>query len=102
MNHAFNTCGLEQQLTVASVLCPEIIEVNGYILISQFYNGNIEITESRFDYDRKKIEMFINSWSLGDFFLLVRDESVENNVLLEEFGKVIQYFWSMRLKEIIP
>ncbi|KRF13680.1 hypothetical protein [Paenibacillus sp. Soil787] len=102
MNHAFNTCGIEQHLAVASVLCPEIIEVKGYILISEFYNGNIDRIENQFDFDRKKIEQFINSWSLGDFFLLSRDESVENEILFEQFGKVLQHFWRMRFNELFP
>ena len=68
MNLAFNTCSIEQVLSVSSVLCPEIIEANGCIFISEFYNGNIADLERQFSYDRKQIELFVNSWSLADFF----------------------------------
>jgi hypothetical protein len=102
MNHASNTCGIEETLAVASVLCPEVIEINGYVFISEFYNGNIDSLEEQFKYNKKEIEMFVNSWSLADFFLQASDESVHKDEIIEEFGKVIQYFWRIRMKELFP
>lgn len=102
MNHAANTCGIEATLSVASVLCPEIVEVNDYIFIAEFYNGDVDSLEQQFNYDRTKIEMFVNSWSLADFFLLASDESVHNDYLIEEFGKVIKHFWENRFKQLFP
>ncbi|WP_027628241.1 hypothetical protein [Ruminiclostridium cellobioparum] len=46
--------------------------------------------------------MFVNSWSLADFFLQASNESVHVDKIIQEFGKVIQYFWQRRLKEIFP
>jgi hypothetical protein len=46
--------------------------------------------------------MFVNSWSLADFFLQASDESVHKDEIIEEFGKVIQYFWRIRMKELFP
>lgn len=102
MNHASNTCGIEETLAVASVLCPEVIEVKGYVFISEFYNGNIESLEKQFNYNKKGIEMFVNSWSLADFFLQASDESVHKDEIIEEFGKVLLYFWKLRMKELFP
>lgn len=102
MNHAANTCSIEKTLAAASVLCPEIIEVEGYIFISQFYNGNIDDLKVQYNGDKRKIEMFVNSWSLADFFLLASDDLVHNDDIIEEFGKVIKYFWNLRLKELFP
>lgn len=78
MNHAANTCSIDEFLAVASILCPEVIEVNGCIFISELYQNNIERLEAQFENDRKKIEQFVNTWSLGDFFLQAYTESVEN------------------------
>jgi len=102
MNHASNTCGIEETLAVASVLCPEVVEVNGCVLISEFYNGNIDSLEEQYKHKKKDIEMFVNSWSLADFFLQASDESVYKDEIIEEFGKVLQYFWSARMKELFP
>lgn len=102
INNAANSCGIEEVLSVANLLCPEIVEVKGYIFISEFYNGNIDSLEKQFNYDRKRIEMFVNSWSLADFFLQAGNESVHVDRIIEEFGKVIQYFWQRRLKEVFP
>lgn len=102
INNTANSCGIEEVISVANLLCPEIIEVKGYIFISEFYNGNIDSLEKQFNCDRKKIEMFVNSWSLADFFLQASNESVHVDKIIQEFGKVIQYFWQRRLKEIFP
>ena len=102
MNIAFNTCSIEQVLSVASVLCPEIVEVNGCIFISEFYNGRIDDLERQFNYDRKQIELFVNSWSLADFFLQSSDDSVHIDGIIEEFGKVLKYFWEKRMRELFP
>lgn len=102
MNHASNTCGIEETLAVASVLCPEVIEVNDCVFIAEFYNGNIDNLEEQFEFNKKKIEMFVNSWSLADFFLQANDESVHKDEIIEEFGKVVQYFWRIRMKELFP
>jgi hypothetical protein len=102
MNHAANTCGIEITLAIANLLCPEVVEVKDCIFISEFYNGNIDSLIKQYKGDKKKIEMFVNSWSLADFFLLASDESVHKDKLIEEFGKAIKHFWELRFKEIFP
>lgn len=102
MNFAANTCGIEETLAIASLFCPEIIEEKGYIFISEFYNGGLEEIEKQFKYNKRKVEMFVNSWSLADFFLQASDESVHKDEVIEEFGKVLQYFWDKRMKELFP
>lgn len=101
MNHAFNSCGIENMLASASVFCPEVVEVNDCVFISEFYNGNIESLEQRYGGDKKQIEMFVNSWSLADFFLL-DDPSVHVDETLEAFGETLCYFWRMRFRELFP
>lgn len=102
MNHAFNVYGVESYLTIASVLFPKIVEVNGCYFISEFYNGNIESLEREFDYDKQKIEKHVNSWSLSDFFLLAKDSSLDNDNIYFEFCKIIKYFWELRFKILFP
>jgi hypothetical protein len=102
MNHAFNSCGVENYLSIASVFYPRIILVKDCIFIEEFYNHNIERLEEQFQFDRKKIEMFVNSWSLSDFFLQSRDESLDSDEIFYEFCDIIKYFWSKRLKELFP
>lgn len=100
MNNAANTCNIEQHISVASVLWPEIVEVNDYIFISEFYNNNIENLEVQFNKNRKQIEQFVNSWSLYDFFFLSDNESINNEKILMEFGNILKFFWELRLKEL--
>lgn len=102
MNHAANTCGIEATLAIANLLCPEVVEIKDCIFISEFYNGNIDSLIEQYNGDKKKIEMFVNSWSLADFFLLASDESVHKDEIIEEFGKAIKHFWELRFKEIFP
>lgn len=102
MNHAFNTCHIEDYLSVVSVLAPRLVEVNGCIFIEEFYNGDYESLEQQFSGDKKKIEQFVNTWSLGEFFLLSRDESVDNDAIFDEFCMVVQHFWTRRVKDLFP
>ena len=102
MNHVASTCSIEEFIAVASILCPEISEVNGYIFISEFFQNNIQRLEEQFGNDRKKIEQFVNTWSLGDFFLQAYTESVENDKIINQFGEVLVHFWGLRMKELFP
>lgn len=102
MNHVANTCTIDNFIAVSSILCPEIIEVNGCIFISELYQNNIERLERQFDHDKMKIEQFVNSWSLGDFFLAAHTESVENEKILNQFGKILVHFWKKRMIELFP
>lgn len=102
MNHAFNTCSIEDYLAVISVLWPEVVEVKQYLFISEFYQGDIDLLEDQYKRDRKQIELFVNTWSLADFFLLARDESVDNDDILIQFGNIVKYFWTLRFRELFP
>lgn len=102
MNHAFNSCNIENTLSIASVFCPEIIEDDGYIFISEFYNGGIKELKKQFNEDRKQIEMFVNSWSLAEFFNQPDDMLVHNDKVIESFGTILKHFWDLRFKELFP
>src|SRR5690625_2025728 len=102
MNHAFNTCSVEEYLSVASVLWPTVVEVKKYLFIAEFYQGDIERLEDQFRSNRKQIELFVNTWSLADFFLLARDESVDNDDILDQFASIVKHFWTLRFKELFP
>lgn len=85
-NHSSNSIYIDDFISVAYVLCPKIIEIKGYIFIADFLNSidenTIEKLEKRFNYDIKNIEMFVNSWSFGDFFLGKDCKSMENEKIL--------------------
>lgn len=102
MNHMANTCTIDDVLAVSSVLCPELVQVNNCIFISELYQGNIDGLERQFKNNRRKIEQFVNSWSLGDFFIGSHTDSVDNEKILKQFGDVLVYFWSRRVKEVFP
>jgi len=49
----------------------------------------------RYHNNKKDIEMSVNSWSIGDFF--IGDiELMDNENVLREFGKALVYFWKKR------
>ena len=91
MNHVANSYDIETAISFASLFCPEIIEVDDCIFISEFYNGNIMELRKLYK-NTKDIEMFVNSWSLQS---LVKECDVINSSgdYIEEFAKAIQYFW---------
>ena len=100
MNHVANSYNIETAIGFAALLCPEIIEVDNCIFISEFYNGNIDELKKTYN-NIRDIEMFVNSWSLQS---LVKDcGSLDHSVnYIDEFAKAIQYFWQIRVNLLFP
>lgn len=100
MNHVANSYNIEMAIGFASLFCPEIIEVDNCIFISEFYNGNIDELKKNYN-NTRDIEMFVNSWSLQS---LIKDcESLDYSVnYIDEFAKAIQYFWQIRVNLLFP
>lgn len=109
-NHSSNSNFIEDFISVAYVLCPDIIEVNGYIFIADFFGTqedkaieNLLGLESQFNSNKKHIEQWVNSWSFGDFFFFGKDcESMDNLKILKQFGDILVYNWMRRAKELFP
>lgn len=109
-NHSQNACCIEDFLSIMYVLSPDMIEINGYAFVADlFFQGEkinveetIKILEERFNYDKKSIEQFVNSMSLGEFFLGTYTKSVDDENLFNEFVKAIVYYWKRRAKEAFP
>ncbi|MEY9973248.1 hypothetical protein ABH966_003632 [Lysinibacillus sp. RC46] len=108
-NHSANCCGIDDFLAIAYTLCPDIIEINGYIFISDLLDAEgenaferIRRLEEQFNGDKIKIEQWVNSRSLGDFFIGSYNQSMENDKIIDEFSKVLIYFWGKRVKELFP
>lgn len=100
INHVANSYNIEMAIGFASLFCPEIIEVDNCIFISEFYNGNIMELRKLYN-NTKDIEMFVNSWSLQSLVkgCCAIDCSVD---YIEEFAKAIQYFWQLRVNSLFP
>lgn len=100
MNHVANSYNIEMAIGFASLFCPEIIEVDNCIFISEFYNGNIDELKKYYK-NTRDIEMFVNSWSLQS---LIKDcGSLDHSVnYIDEFAKAIQYFWQIRVNLLFP
>ncbi len=108
-NHSANCCSIDDFLAIAYTLCPNIIEINGYIFIADLFDAEGEAAlerirrlEEQFNGDKIKIEQWVNSRSLGDFFIGSYTRSMENDKIMDEFAKVLVYFWDKRVKELFP
>ena len=62
----------------------------------------MKILEKQFNYDKTQIEQWVNSESLGDFFIGKYTKSLDNDKMIDEFAKVLVYYWSRRAKELFP
>lgn len=102
-------CKIDGLIAAAYLFCPQIIQVKDYIFIKQFWNcsteesiGRIRRLEEQYGNDKKSIEMSINTWSVGDFFVGDSSELMDNGKLIQQFGDAIVYFWKIRVKELFP
>lgn len=101
---------LDGTLAAAALFCPEIVCVKDYIFVKMFLNNQkdedlvdiVNKLEKSYDYCKKKIEMAINSYSVGDFFLNDDSELINDVDALNHFGEVLCYFWQMRVNQLFP
>ena len=100
MNHVANSYNIETAIAFANLFCPTIIEEDGCLFISEFYNGDIDELKKIY-HSNKEIEMFVNSWSLQS---LLKDSNNLNYSInyIDEFAKAIQYFWQLRVNSLFP
>ncbi len=108
-DYALKNCGIDCIIAVAKLLHPDFVCIKDYVFIKDFWerygNGSdkdLEELEKRFNYDKKQIEMCVNSWSLGDFFVGCDDELLNNEAVLKEFGEILVYYWRRRANELFP
>lgn len=102
-------CKMDGLIAAAYLFCPQIIQVKNYIFIKQFWNCSAEQSiericrlEEQYGNDKKCIEMSVNTWSIGDFFIGDSGECMNNEKLIQQFGDAIVYFWKIRVKELFP
>ncbi|MDR2939048.1 MAG: hypothetical protein LBV08_01870 [Clostridiales bacterium] len=108
-NHSSNSNFIDDFISVGYVLCPDIIDVKGHVFIADFFNATgvealdkLQRLSAQHSNDKKKIERWVNSWGFGDFFLGKYNASIENEKILVQFGELLVYNWSRRVKDILP
>jgi hypothetical protein len=111
MNHAANSYGIEEALAMASLFWPTIVEDEGHVFIAEFYNPGLEILKEQFHHDKRKIERWVNAWSLPEFFYRYQRyqsqdippaSAIDDELVVQAFGEVLRFFWSLRLKTLFP
>jgi hypothetical protein len=108
-DHSANSNFIDDFISAAYVLCPNIIEVDGYVFIADFFKATnqealdkLRRLEVQFSGDKKQIEQWVNSWSFGDFFIGKNCSSMDNEEILSQFGDILVFYWSRRVKELFP
>lgn len=109
VQYATYKCRIDGLIASAYLFCPQIIQVKDYIFIKQFWNCSVEesitcidILEKQYHNDKKTIEMSVNTWSIGDFFVGDSGELMNNDEIIIQFGNAIVYFWKNRAKDLFP
>lgn len=109
VQYATYKCKIGGLIASAYLFCPQIIQVKDYIFIKQFWNCSVEESiecisrlEKQYGNNKKAIEMSVNTWSIGDFFVGEFDELMDNEKIIQQFGNAMEYFWKRRVKELFP
>jgi hypothetical protein len=99
-----NHAGLEQFLCVAGMLNPSFHEVKGLLVWDKRVVDCLDKVEpgTPFGNDPETIERYFNTINLVEFFLMGADEALDREGLVEAFGEVLRYFWSLALKVRFP
>ena len=105
---ATRACCIDGIIAAANFLCPDMICVRGYVFIKAFFSNvtdpedAVKKLEESCNYDKKAVEMSVNTWSIGDFFIGNSDPIMDNEKVLQAFGETVAYFWQRRAKELFP
>lgn len=119
MNLAANTSGIEEVIAITSLLWPAIVEEDGYVFIAEFYvfdmqtlnTRDLQKLKERFGNNKRKIERWVNAWSLPELFFKYQQfhageppppSAIDDETLVQAFGEVLRFFWSLRLKILFP
>lgn len=109
VQYATYKCKIDGLIAAAYLFCPQIIQVKNYIFIKQFWNCNEEDSfdqinrlEEQYHNNKKDIEMSVNTWSIGDFFVGESSKIMDNDKIIIQFANAIAYFWDRRVKELFP
>lgn len=109
VQYAAYKCRIDGLVASAYLFCPQIIQIKDYIFIRQFWNHGIEESmdyidrlEKQYQNDKKAIEMSVNTWSIGDFFVGDASGLMDNPEIITQFGNAIVYFWKNRVKDLFP
>ena len=108
MQYAAYKCKIDGLIASAHLFCPEIIQIKDYIFIKQFWNCSVEesveyIERLEEQYQSKKaIEMSVNTWSIGDFFIGDTSKLMDDDEIIIQFGNALVYFWKSRVRELFP
>lgn len=107
-SHGCNGCRIEDYIAIANIFCPDIIEVDGYIFLAEQFNTKEEDAQEELERlkkhlkNKQDIENWVNSRSIGEFFLQHEFASIYDINILNEFCKILVYNWERRLKELFP
>lgn len=104
---ALRKCSIDGIIAAANFLCPDMVCVRGYVFIKAFLGNETNADDilrliEDCGSDKKSVEMRVNTWSIGDFFVGSKDPLLDNERALQAFGEVIVYFWKRRAKELFP
>jgi hypothetical protein len=101
-NYVSNLVGLEGFISVAGVLMPEIIEVEGCIFLSENYPMLKEQLKTRFGDDKKTLERYTNLLNLSEFYLMAADDLSLDESWQFKHGEIIKAFWEKYLNYLFP
>ncbi|HEY6405959.1 MAG TPA: hypothetical protein VIY29_00685, partial [Ktedonobacteraceae bacterium] len=83
------------------------MEDDGHVFIAEFYTQGLDNLKKQFHNEKQHIEKWVNAWSLRNFFFryqqyhvgeCIPTSTLDDDTLIEAFGEVLRFFWSLRLK----
>jgi hypothetical protein len=94
---------LQTALAFAKFFSPELIEIEGCLILKDKYDEALfkDWVDECKD-DKTCIEKMMNIYELNDFFHINRNETEYEDRQFEALGDVLKHFWSMSFKHNYP
>ena len=103
-------CEIDGLLAAGNLFCPELIIIDDFVFIKQFWKyeneeesmKSLNILKTQFNNNKKEIEIFVNSCPIGELFLGKKSDEMDDEDILNQFGNMLCFFWKERLKMVFP
>lgn len=94
---------LKTALAFAKFFCPELILVEGCIILKDKFNqNNFNLWKEKCHNKKIEIEKMANLYQISDFFHINMNNDDNYYEQLKALGKVLQHYWHISFKEQFP
>lgn len=102
----YSSVSMDMIFAVSAIFCPTFCEIEDHVFLIDyaFRFSRVEdiVFNSKYGSDKRTVEQYSNIICLSEFPNIVGYEAKVDDDFSPDLARVLEYFWSRRLKESFP